>query len=509
MTAASRRPSGHITLLVALALVVAACGATIPPIESSAPTPTHPPVTPAPSSGKFVPTAYPVKGSAPCGEKAAPDPSHGAYTGNLKRIHAEDATTVVFELCAPDVAFLSKIADPAFGINDAGWLKTHIDAQASGPQAITTTVNGTGPYRLEAWQPGAQVSLARNDGYWGTPAANERVIVRWNAASDERVNELQAGTVDGIDDVAPAGVEAVGADVSMVTAPRAGLDAVYLGFTNTFKPFDDARVRQAVALGIDRKHLVATFLPPAAEVATYAAPCTLPYACKGATWYDFDATLAKETLTAAGFPDGFTTTIHYSTTPSAAIPDPAALALEVQSELQTNLGITADLVGEPDETYRADVDAGKLDGIHLLTQTPSYPDVSASLDPRFASGASGEIGRPYPDITKALAAGRATANGTKREAAYKKANDAIRSLAAIIPLATVGSDAAFLADVKGAVASPLRVESFDLMTPGDRRQLVWLDDPRAGRSVLRGRDRPGRGAHLQPGRREPVRLRPG
>ena len=138
----------------------------------------------------------------------------------------------------------------------------------------------------------------------------------------------------------------------------AGLDAVYLGFTNTFKPFDNARVRQALALGIDRKHLVATFLPPAAEVAAYAAPCTLPYACKGANWYDFDATLAKETLTAAGYPDGFTTTIHYSTTPSAAIPDPLALALEVQSELQTNLGITADLVGEPDATYRAAVDAG-------------------------------------------------------------------------------------------------------------------------------------------------------
>jgi len=453
---------------------MAACGATVPPIQTSNPTPTRPPTTPAPSTGTFVPTAYPVRGSAPCGEKAAPDSSHGAYTGNLKRIHAEDATTVVFELCSPDVAFLSKIADPAFGINVTAWLKSHIDAQTSGPQAITTAVNGTGPYRLEAWDRGAQVSLARNDAYWGTPAANERVIVRWNAASSERVNELQAGTVDGIDDVAPAGVDAVGADVSMVTAPRAGLDAVYLGFTNTFKPFDNVGVRRALALGIDRKHLVSTFLSPAAAPATYAAPCALPYACKGAAWYDYDPTLAKETLTAAGFPDGFATTIHFSTTPSAAVPDPGALALELQAELQTNLGITAALVGEPEATYRADIDAGRLDGIHLLSQTPAYPDVVASLDPRLATGASGEIGRPYGDITKALAAGRSTANGTKREAAYKKANDAIRSVVPFIPLAAVGSDAAFLADVKGAVASPLRVESFALMTPGDRRQLVWL-----------------------------------
>jgi ABC-type transport system substrate-binding protein len=474
VTAARRRPSGHITLLVALTLVVAACGTTVPSLESSGPTPTRPLVTPAPSAGKFVPTAYPAKGSAPCGEKAAPDPTHGAYAGDLKRIHADDATTVVFELCAPDVAFLSKIADPAFGINDTAWLKAHVDSVASGPQAITSAVNGTGPYRLEAWDKGAQVSLARNDGYWGGPAANERVIVRWNGASSQRVNELQAGTVDGIDDVAPAGVDAVGADVSMVTAPRAGLDVVYLGFTNTFSPFDREGVRQALALGIDRKHLVSAFLPPAAELATYAAPCTLPYACGGAGWYDFDPTLAKETLTAAGFPDGFTTTIHFPAAASAAMPDPGSLALELQAELETNLGITADLIAEPEATYRTDVDAGKLDGINLLSQTPAYPDVTASLDPRLATGASGEIGRPYGDISKALASGRATASGPKREAAYKKANDAIRSHVPIIPLATVGSDAAFLADVKGGIASPLRLESFATMTPGDRRQLVWL-----------------------------------
>ena len=53
MTAASRRPPGHITLLVAIALVVAACGATVPSLEDSEPTPTHPPVTAAPSTGKF------------------------------------------------------------------------------------------------------------------------------------------------------------------------------------------------------------------------------------------------------------------------------------------------------------------------------------------------------------------------------------------------------------------------------------------------------------------------
>ena len=474
MTAASHRPPAFLARLTILGLLVGGCGATVPSIEVSVPTPTRPPVTAAPSSGRFVATAYPTKGDAPCREKAAPDASHGAYTGNLKRIAAMDAHTVVFELCGRDVAFLAKLADAAFGINDSAWLEAHIDPAATGPQAIVSEVNGTGPYSLEAWDTGTEVSLARNDGYWGDRAANERVIVRWNPASSQRVNELQAGTVDGIDEVAPSGVEAIDADVSMVMAPRAGLDAVYLGMTNTFAPFDNEGARRALAIGIDRRRLVTGFLSPAAVLSTFAAPCSLPYACTGTGWYEFDPTLAKETLAAAGWADGFETKIHYSTTPSAALPDPGAFALELQAQLQTNLGIRADLVGEPEATYRADVNAGKLDGIHLLVQAPAYPDVSASLDPRLATGAMGESGRPYDDIVKALASGRSTANGEKREAAYKKANDAIRAHIPLIPVAAAGSDAAFLDDVKGGLASPVRQEAFAGMTPGDRRQLVWL-----------------------------------
>ena len=46
----------------------------------------------------------------------------------------------------------------------------------------------------------------------------------------------------------------------------------------------------------------------------------------------------------------------------------------------------------PEDTFLADADAGKLDGIHLLGQSVTYPDASAFLDPRFGPGASAEFG---------------------------------------------------------------------------------------------------------------------
>ena len=93
---------------------------------------------------------------------------------------------------------------------------------------------------------------------------------------------------------------------------------------------------------------------------------------------------------------------------------------------------------------------------------------------RFGPGASAALGKPLGDVGKALAAGRATASRAKREAAYAQANNAIRGHVPMIPVARTGSTAAFLVDVGGAVASPLRLERFAAMTPGDRRQLVWL-----------------------------------
>ena len=99
----------------------------------------------------------------------------------------------------------------------------------------------------------------------------------------DRVRELQAGTVDGIDEVAPDGVEALDADVSTISAPRDGLEVVYLGVSNTVAPFGNEGVRRALAIGIDRQALIAQYLPPGAELSTHAAPCALPYACTGAS----------------------------------------------------------------------------------------------------------------------------------------------------------------------------------------------------------------------------------
>jgi ABC-type transport system substrate-binding protein len=416
---------------------------------------------------------YPADGEAPCGQ-TEPYAGHAPYTGNLKRITSTDATTVVFELCRPDVAFLAKVAAPALAINDAAWLRSHIDPDGVGAQAIVTEVNGTGPYRLERWDHGSEISLARNDRYWGKPAHNERLVVRWRARAAQRVVELQGATVDGIDDVEGRSVTTVNDDVSLQLHPRPGMNVFYVGFNNGFAPFGDERVRRAIAIGIDRGRIVERFYTAGSEVASHYAPCAIPDGCAGTPWYEFDPLLGKELLAAAGFPDGFDTKIRYLEAPRSYLPDPVGIATELKTQLLDNLGIRAELEAVPEATYLADLDAGKLDGLHLLGASGSYPDVTAFLDPAFGAGASKAFGEPFADIGKALATGRGTVVAGARTAAYAKANDLIRAHVPMVPIARAGSAAAFRSDVDGAGASPLRLERFASMTPGDRRQFVWL-----------------------------------
>src|SRR5262245_57611955 len=111
------------TLFASAAIVAAACT----PAASSAPTGAatqQPQQTTAASAAAA--EKYPATGEVTCPSGGNPGSFNGnEYTGNLKSIEAPDAMTVVFNLCAPDVAFLQKVAFSVFYINDSKWIETH------------------------------------------------------------------------------------------------------------------------------------------------------------------------------------------------------------------------------------------------------------------------------------------------------------------------------------------------------------------------------------------------
>ncbi|MGH2401363.1 MAG: ABC transporter substrate-binding protein [Candidatus Limnocylindria bacterium] len=464
-----------VSVLAMLVLVLAACGqqpAASPGDESEPPTSEGA----EPSEGASTELlAYPTDGPAECGADNNPS--------NISEIRADDERTVVFALCSPDVAFLSKIAFSSFAIDDTAYLEEH---GADG--SIVDEPNGTGPYQLDTWNRGSDITLTAFDGYWGEAPLSPTVIFRWSTEPAQRLVELQSGAVDGIDNVGADDFEAVSGDSNLALHEREGLNTLYFGFNNNpqvegfdneANPFANEQVRQALAMGIDRQRIVDNFSPPGSEVATHFTPCAIAFACEGDEWYEYDPDAARDMLAEAGYPDGFETQIHLRDVARSYIAAPQPVAADLQAQL-ADLGITATIDVQESTTFIDNADAGLLPGIHILGWGADYPDATNFLDYHFGAGASAQFGDKFDDITDALATGASSVEDADRQAAYEEANNAVRTHVPMIPIAHNGSAVAFQANNDGAHASPLGNEAMSVIAPGDDDQLVWMQNGEPG-----------------------------
>ncbi len=467
MTRLSSLPLRLTALLGSAVIIAAACGPAAP--ASVAPTSStgvasQPPVSTAP----FEAVSYPEDGSSACGTEG--------YNGQIGSIKATAANSVEFTLCAPDAAFLSKVAFTSLAINDSDFLTE----TAGGGEALFRNPNGTGPYKLKAWTSGSDIALETNADYWGDAPLTPDAVIRWSTEPAQRLVELTSGTVDGIDNPGPDDFETIGANAELKLFPRTALNIMYVGMNNTKKYWDNEKVRQAIAMGIDRQRIVDTFYPPGSSVATHFTPCDIPGGCTGDEWYEFDAAAAKDLLAEAGYPDGFTTKLHLRALPRGYIAAPVDVATDIQDQLKTNLNITAEIDVQDDTTYLTTASRGELDGLFILGWGADYPDVTNFLDVFFGVGADESLGTKFDDITAPLQEGGQTADQAARDAAYTIANNKIKEHVPLVPIAHGGSATVFRADVEGAHSSPLGNEALFAMKAGDRNQIVWLQGGEPG-----------------------------
>ncbi|MDY0830436.1 ABC transporter substrate-binding protein [Microbacterium sp. BG28] len=119
-----------------------------------------------------------------------------------------------------------------------------------------TAANGTGPFTLERWTRGDNITFARNPAYWGTPAKAAEVVFDYIPDNQAALNAALAGEVDvvtGFDANLKTQIEANG-DFSLVIGDST--DKGTLAFNQTSGPLADKRVRQAIRQAIDHDAFV-------------------------------------------------------------------------------------------------------------------------------------------------------------------------------------------------------------------------------------------------------------
>jgi peptide/nickel transport system substrate-binding protein len=223
-----------------------------------------------------------------------------AYAGlyaQIESVEAPDPATVIFHLKSSFGPFLTNLATNGEIVNKK--------AIESGDPARKPV--GTGPFEFVEWVQGDHITVKKNPTYFkkGLPHL-DTVTFKFLPVDQSRIDGLSAGELDWVDAIPLQQVKTLQSDprFTYVSNAVAGIPD-YIGLNTKKPPFDNAKVRQAVALAINRDDIrdvayLGTGEPGLTEMPT------------GSIWYDAeglfapkqDIAKAKQLLKEAGYPNG-------------------------------------------------------------------------------------------------------------------------------------------------------------------------------------------------------------
>ncbi len=245
-------------------------------------------------------------------------------------VKALDEVTLAVELEGPTGYFLHLLANAVTFPVPRHVVELHGKAWAE-PENILTC----GPFRLESWQPGEQMTLVRNPDYHGRFTGNlEGVELLLSdlepAARLEMYEEDQLDVVD-----------VTAFEVDRIQQRYAGeyrkvprLITMYLQFDVSRPPFDDVRVRRAFVLATDREALVKAARPDCFPATGGFVPPGMPGHSPG-IGLPYDPEQARQLLADAGYPDGQ----GFPVVECLTLPDRVDIAENLQAQWRENLGV--------------------------------------------------------------------------------------------------------------------------------------------------------------------------
>jgi peptide/nickel transport system substrate-binding protein len=170
--------------------------------------------------------------------------------------------------------------------------------------------SGTGPFRLESYRPRQGATLVRNPAYWGTKAQPQRIEFKFYSDIQPRLIALQAGEVDLLDAIPVVMTAAIRANPDITILRVRSSNHRQLHMRCDVAPFSDKRVRQALALSLDRKKLV-DGLCRGMGVRGNDSPFTplFPSSDPSVPQRDQNIAQARQLMQAAGLHSGFDVTL--------------------------------------------------------------------------------------------------------------------------------------------------------------------------------------------------------
>lgn len=373
----------------------------------------------------------------------------------IAKVEAVDEYTVRFTLREPLASFLQNLAMPCFAIASPEAIKKY--GADFGRHPV-----GTGPYRFVEWIPDQQITLEAYDQWWGEPKPKVRRIV-YRAIKDNsaRLAELMAGTIDVMEDPNPADLATVDTSQFEILYREAN-NVGYLALNNDKEPFDDVRVRRAIAHAINKQEIVEAFWGELGQVAKNPLPPAMWGYNDAIQDYAYDPEKAKQLLAEAGYPEGFETELWTMPVPRPYMPEPQKIAEAIQQDLAA-VGIRAEIVTHEWDVYLEKTGNGEhpmalLGWIGDNGDPDNFLYVLLDKDNARTPGAGNISFYRSEEVHRLLIRAQRTPEQSVREQLYKEAQEIIHRDVPMIPLAHARSPIIVRKGVEGLVPSPLGSE---------------------------------------------------
>jgi peptide/nickel transport system substrate-binding protein len=285
------------------------------------------------------------------------------FSGVLKEsgVQKVDAMTVAFHLEAANGNFPYLVSSDNYnavivpkGTDFGKWQKTFI---------------GTGPFKLSSYSQNVSASFTANPDYWGGAPHLDGTTFNFYASQPPQILALQGGQVDVIVQFVPQGAQSLLNNSQYTIIKLKSANHRELSMRTDMAPFTDPRVRQAIALSLDRPGMVQALLSGDGVLGN-DSPFSpkFPSTNTSIPQRTQDIAKAKQLLSAAGHPHGFSTTL--TTEQYEEIP---ALA-QVIAEAATKIGVNIKLKVETQANYYGKATYGNSDWLDASMSLVDYGD---------------------------------------------------------------------------------------------------------------------------------------
>ena len=217
----------------------------------------------------------------------------------IQSVKALNPSTVQFTLSQPTGALLFNL----------GWGDAVIIAPESAETNKTNPI-GTGPFKFGKWVKGDRIELVKNNTYWGDTNVLDKATFKFIADPSAALSALMAGDVDAFPNFpTPENIPMLQSDPRFTVVIGSTEGETILSTNNAKAPFDNIKVRQAIAHGINRRAIIdGAMFGQGTPIGSHFAPHHPAY-IDLTKRYAHDTAKAKALLKEAGYPNGFDATL--------------------------------------------------------------------------------------------------------------------------------------------------------------------------------------------------------